>query len=103
MDATVGAAVLVCAAGGLIAGMIGFQRVGGVGAFIGYGFVGALLPLIGIVVACTAKAPPRPPGWYPDPWGQAAARWFDGTDWTWHLLNAESHPTPGVSEVGQLP
>lgn len=23
-----------------------------------------------------------PPGWYPDPWRQAALRWWDGTAWT---------------------
>jgi hypothetical protein len=22
------------------------------------------------------------PGWYPDPWGQAQSRWWDGTQWT---------------------
>ena len=26
--------------------------------------------------------PPTPPGWYPDPWGQAPTRWFDGVQWT---------------------
>jgi len=27
----------------------------------------------------------RPPGWYPDPWRQARARWWDGRRWTDHL------------------
>ncbi|MGQ0625624.1 MAG: DUF2510 domain-containing protein [Sporichthyaceae bacterium] len=26
--------------------------------------------------------PPGPAGWYPDPWGQAQQRWFDGSAWT---------------------
>lgn len=35
----------------------------------------------------TAPAPPPPPagppeGWYPDPHGQAAQRWWDGSAWT---------------------
>ena len=24
------------------------------------------------------------PGWHPDPWGAAALRWWDGTEWTGH-------------------
>ncbi len=26
-----------------------------------------------------------PPGWYPDPWGHAPMRYFDGVQWTPHL------------------
>lgn len=31
-----------------------------------------------------AAAPQQPAGWYPDPWGQAAQRWWDGSQWTGH-------------------
>lgn len=34
-------------------------------------------------------APLPPAAWYPDPWGQAALRWWDGRAWTWHV---HSHP-----------
>ncbi|NUO55966.1 MAG: DUF2510 domain-containing protein [Hamadaea sp.] len=27
----------------------------------------------------------RPPGWYPDPWRQVRARWWDGRRWTDHV------------------
>jgi len=27
------------------------------------------------------------PGWYPDPWGQAPLRWWDGFTWTAHLTS----------------
>jgi len=40
-------------------------------------------------VAAVPTGPPRPPaeapGWYPDPWGQARIRWWDGQAWTSHL------------------
>jgi hypothetical protein len=29
-------------------------------------------------------AGPPPAGWYPDPWGKAAQRWWDGRQWTGH-------------------
>jgi uncharacterized RDD family membrane protein YckC len=34
-----------------------------------------------------------PPGWYPDPAGQATQRWWDGTRWTEHL----GTPPPAVA------
>ncbi len=39
--------------------------------------------------------PPPPvtptPGWYPDPWAQAAWRWWDGRTWTAHVAHREQH------------
>lgn len=29
-------------------------------------------------------APAIPPGWHPDPWGQARLRWWDGAQWSHH-------------------
>jgi hypothetical protein len=40
-----------------------------------------------------------PPGWYPDPWGAAAWRWWDGSGWTAY---ASSPPAPTPS-TGQGP
>jgi hypothetical protein len=35
---------------------------------------------------------PNPPGWYPDPWGRSAARYWDGAAWTGHTNAAvDSH------------
>jgi DNA polymerase-3 subunit epsilon len=28
------------------------------------------------------------PGWYPDPYGQASLRWYDGENWTHHTHDA---------------
>jgi hypothetical protein len=41
--------------------------------------------------------PPPPPGWYPDPWGFAPTRWWDGYRWTEHttLPGASGFPPAG--------
>ena len=83
----VGELVLLCVVCGAIAGMIAYTRLGGSGAFIGFFLFGSVLPLIGIIAACLAKAPPpgpQPPGWYADPSGRQEMRWWDGYRWTWH-------------------
>ena len=40
-------------------------------------------------------APPVPPGWYPDPHGAPAQRWWDGTAWSAHTA-----PQPGYQAYG---
>lgn len=48
---------------------------------------GALMPAAvvdGQIWEIQAAPAPNPAGWYPDPWGQAASRWWDGTTWTGH-------------------
>jgi uncharacterized protein YxjI len=39
--------------------------------------------------------PPPPAGWYPDPSGSGASRWWDGQTWTEHL----SQPAPAREQV----
>ena len=36
-------------------------------------------------------------GWYPDPWGQAGQRWWDGQQWT---SNVNGTPTAGAAASG---
>jgi TM2 domain-containing membrane protein YozV len=51
----------------------------------------------------TALPPPPGPGWYPDPSGAPAQRYFDGTKWTEQLAPL-STPTVGHPQVqGPLP
>ena len=41
-----------------------------------------------------------PPGWYPDPGGQPAFRWWDGHDWTWHVA---PYPAPRPAQRVEEP
>ncbi len=36
-------------------------------------------------------------GWYPDPAGSTHLRWWDGLDWTTHLLDPANPPKPAVT------
>jgi membrane protease YdiL (CAAX protease family) len=40
------------------------------------------------IVASLRRAHVAPPGWYPDPWQLVAARWWDGNEWSGHVLTA---------------
>jgi hypothetical protein len=43
-----------------------------------------------------------PPGWYPDPWQAAPARWWDGEQWTAHVEDGPGDPeTPEGWLVGR--
>ncbi len=37
-------------------------------------------------------------GWYGDPWGQAAQRWWDGAQWTTHLQGPPSAQYPNLGQ-----
>lgn len=61
----------------------------GLGVFVM--LVGFLLLLIGVLrrrsarpTASTGLVAAVPPGWHPDPYRAASARWWDGTRWTEH-------------------
>jgi hypothetical protein len=45
-------------------------------------------------------------GWHPDPWGQAAQRWWDGAQWTPHVAGAparrhQTFPAPPSTPAGR--
>ncbi|MCA0144673.1 phospholipid scramblase-related protein [Blastococcus sp. LR1] len=46
---------------------------------------------------------PPPPGWYPDPAGGPAPRWWDGQSWTEHLQQQTAPPPVQQAPVQQLP
>lgn len=44
-----------------------------------------------------------PAGWYPDPWGAAPQRWWDGTQWTAHVSQPGApvgRPAAGLAQPG---
>lgn len=85
MDITV--LIVVMAVGGVLASTIAYSKSENGGTAIMFFLFGALLPLIGVIIACLVKRPvppPMPPGWYPDPWAPDLVRWYDGATWTHH-------------------
>lgn len=49
-------------------------------------------------------SPTPGPGWYPDPYGDAPLRWWDGANWTTHLTGVASHaPSPVIRFLRGLP
>jgi hypothetical protein len=47
---------------------------------------GVIFPAQAVSVSIFQQQAPAlpPPGWHPDPWGQAAQRYWDGASWTQH-------------------
>lgn len=73
---------LIC---GVISGSIAANKGASFSAFF---FIGLILGVIGIIIAAVAKAPPKPGGWYRDPWDARMIRWHDGRDWTPNTMPA---------------
>jgi hypothetical protein len=93
---------LVAVGLGVAAGAIRYNRNPRPGVFVGWFLVGAVLPLIGLLIAAhrpkpvqsiwqgyppsSGVAPPpigvQPAGWYADPHGHAPLRYWDGDQWT---------------------
>lgn len=86
--------VAVALIGGLVAGAIASGRGKSFGGFF---ILGALLPLIGIVVALLQPAdqsklsqltPAATDGWHRDPTGRFEQRYYDGKTWTRHVARS---------------
>lgn len=87
-----GVLVVVALVGGFVSGSIASGK--GL-SFGGYFILGALLPLIGVIVAAAATpavspglmqlTPATAEGWWPDPSGRFDRRYFDGRHWTKHV------------------
>lgn len=86
---------IVC---GLLGWAIGSNKGAGAAGLI----LGALFGLIGVLIvalmkpsaehlAATAPAPVRPGKWWPDPYGRHAQRYYNGTEWTNHIIDADGN------------
>jgi hypothetical protein len=88
--------IMIAATSGIIAGAVAYAKVPETRTFIAYFVFGTVAPLLGILFAAMiqpAPQAPQPPGWYTDPWEQAALRYWDGQQWTWHTTAVD---TPAV-------
>lgn len=47
----------------------------------------------------TSGQPPTPAGWYPDPQGQAAQRYWDGSQWTDHTSDVPTAAATGGAAI----
>lgn len=94
MNSTLGVLAVVALFGGFIAGSIGYTKNRSTSTFVVFFIFGALLPLLGIVIAALSKGPDSrpvssgpPAGWYSDPHGVTGRRWWDGRVWTEHTTS----------------
>jgi hypothetical protein len=87
MNLDIGPLLAVALIGGLLSGVIASSKGH---SFIGYLVIGAVLPIVGIILALVAPSPGKlgqltpaeKQGWWPDPTGRFEHRYFDGRAWT---------------------
>ena len=48
------------------------------------------------------SVPSHPAGWYADPWGRAAQRWWDGNQWTEHQAGPVAPPAPAAAPTAPV-
>ena len=54
--------------------------------------------------AVTMPPPTRPAaGWFPDPWGAATVRYWDGQHWTPYVAEAGAHRASEAPHVPEIP
>jgi Protein of unknown function (DUF2510) len=51
---------------------------------------------LGKKIHALTAGPPAPANWYADPYGRHAHRWWDGTEWTQHVLDNGVQSTDGT-------
>jgi hypothetical protein len=83
----------IVAVSGLLLALVGFAVfiAGSVGVGMGLLAIGWLIAIgfgavavVALLRRATPVAQAMPPGWFPDPSGQASQRYWDGTTWTDH-------------------
>jgi len=48
------------------------------------------------VVPVASPEPSPGQGWFPDPWGTAPLRWWDGAAWSWQTVDPAAPPVPSA-------
>lgn len=82
MGLIIGIGIVVGVICGFLSAGIAQRKGMSVGGFYLLGFFLGVIGLAIAALAQTSHAARTPAAWYPDPWGQAELRWYDGARWT---------------------
>lgn len=88
----IGAVLVIALLIAFVPAFIAYSRQPARSTFISFYIFSLIIwPLAFVCALLIKRTPPVPiaPGWYADPWGQAAGRYHDGAQWTGYTQPAQ--------------